>query len=503
MKIKNIFIGSLAFVTLAFTSCQNFDELAVNPNAPTIAPASLVFNGVCNDINNIYSSTPWNDASKYAQYWCVNYNYYGNQDYGWTNSPLTFGTLYNVQKMEQEAIRNGAKDVNPFAAIGKFMKSYFYTQMSLRVGDVPLTDALKSAENVFKPKYDSQKAVFQQSLKWLDEANDNLIALIGAADVSLSGDIYLGNDLRKWQKVVNTYRLRLLIHLSKKEADTDLNIKKQYSDILSNSSKYPVLTGMGDNLQYNYNSSANKYPTNPDNFGNDATRNNMAKTYVDILKDLKDPRLFVTCEPTDTALKLGKARTDFDAYEGASSGEGLDVMSTKALKGQYSFINRKRYYANYTSEPNILVGYVELCFNNAEAVNRGWATGNADDWYTKGITASMKFYGADDATIATYLAQAKVKYKGNTADGLTQILNQKYLGFFQNSGWESFYNQRRTGIPTFLVGPANANAQRIPKRWQYPLSERTTNADNWTAALKTQFDGGNTDDVNGALWIIK
>ena len=501
MKFNKLAIFILTVVGLSVSACQDFNELAINPNAPTTAPASLVFNGICNDINGLYSSAPWSDASKYAQYWCVNYEYYGNQNYGWTNSALTFGTLYNVQKMEEEAIKNGAKAVNPYAAIGKFMRAYLFTNMSLRVGDVPLSQTLQAQDAVFKPKYDSQKAVFQQSLKWLEEANDNLSTLINAADVSLSGDIYLNNDLRKWQKVVNTFRLRILVQLSKKETDTDLNIKKQFSDIISNPTKYPVLTGMSDNLQYSYNS-INKYPTNPDNFGFDATRNNMAKTYVDILKDLKDARLFVTCEPTEVAIKAGKTAKDFDAYEGASTGEGLDVMSTKALKGEYSFINRKRYYAGYIAEPNILIGYVEMCFNNAEGINRGWATGNAEDWYNKGITASMKFFGADDATITAYLAQTKVKYSGNNAAGLTQINLQKYIGFFQNSSWESFYNQRRTGIPTFLVGPANVNSQRIPKRWQYPLSERTTNAENWTSALKNQFEG-NTDNVNSDLWITK
>lgn len=501
MKFNKLAIFILTVVGLSVSACQDFNELAINPNAPTTAPASLVFNGICNDINGLYSSAPWSDASKYAQYWCVNYEYYGNQNYGWTNSALTFGTLYNVQKMEEEAIKNGAKAVNPYAAIGKFMRAYLFTNMSLRVGDVPLSQTLQAQDAVFKPKYDSQKAVFQQSLKWLEEANDNLSTLINAADVSLSGDIYLNNDLRKWQKVVNTFRLRILVQLSKKETDTDLNIKKQFSDIISNPTKYPVLTGMSDNLQYSYNS-INKYPTNPDNFGFDATRNNMAKTYVDILKDLKDARLFVTCEPTEVAIKAGKTAKDFDAYEGASTGEGLDVMSTKALKGEYSFINRKRYYAGYIAEPNILIGYVEMCFNNAEGINRGWATGNAEDWYNKGITASMKFFGADDATITAYLAQTKVKYSRNNAAGLTQINLQKYIGFFQNSSWESFYNQRRTGIPTFLVGPANVNSQRIPKRWQYPLSERTTNAENWTSALKNQFEG-NTDNVNSDLWITK
>ncbi len=501
MKFNKLAIYLLTIVGLSFTACQDFDELAVNPNAPTSAPASLVFNGLCNDLNGLYSGSPWDDASQYAQYYCVNYEYYGNQNYGWTTTAFTYGSIYNIQKMEEEAIKNGAKDVNPYAAIGRFMKAYFYTNMSLRVGDVPLSDAIKAQTGVFKPKYDSQKAVFKQSLTWLEEANTQLTTLINAADVSLSGDIYLGNDLRKWQRIVNTMRLRILVQLSKKESDTDLNIKAQFADIVNNPTKNPILTDMSGNLQYTYNS-INKYPTNPDNFGFDATRNNMAKTYVDVLKDLKDARLFVTCEPTEAAIKAGKTAADFDAYEGASTGEGLDVMSTKALKGEYSFINRKRYYANYTAEPGIIVGYVEMCFNIAEGINRGWATGNAEDWYNKGITASMKFFGASDATITTYLAQPKVKYSGNNAAGLTQINTQKYIGFFQNSGWESFYNQRRTGIPTFLVGPANVNSNRIPKRWQYPLSERVTNAENWTAALKLQFDS-NVDEINNVLWIDK
>ena len=501
MKFNKLAIYILTVVGLSFSACQDFDELAVNPNAPTSAPASLVFNGLCNDLNGLYSGAPWDDASQYAQYFCVNYEYYGNQNYGWTTTAFTYGSLYNIQKMEEEAIKNGAKEVNPYAAIGRFMKAYFYTNMSLRLGDVPLNEAVKAQSGVFKPKYDTQKAVFKQSLTWLEEANSQLTTLINAADVSLSGDIYLGNDLRKWQRIVNTMRLRLLIQLSKKVTDADLNIKGQFADIVNNPTKYPILTDINSSLQYTYNS-INKYPTNPDNFGFDATRNNMAKTYVDILKDLKDARLFVTCEPTEVAIKAGKTAKDFDAYAGASTGEGLDVMSTNALKGEYSFINRKRYYAGYTAEPGIIIGYVEMCFNIAEGINLGWATGNAEDWYNKGITASMKFFGADDATITAYLAQVKVKYSGNNAAGLTQINTQKYIGFFQNSGWEAFYNQRRTGIPTFLVGPANVNSQRIPKRWQYPLSERATNVENWTNALKLQFES-NVDDINNALWIDK
>ena len=36
-------------------------------------------------------------------------------------------------------------------------------------------------------------------------------------------------------------------------------------------------------------------------------------------------------------------------------------------------INRYRYYRTNTGEDFIIAGYAEMCFNIAEAINRGWA----------------------------------------------------------------------------------------------------------------------------------
>jgi hypothetical protein len=191
--------------------------------------------------------------------------------------------------MEEEAKKSTGKDLNPYSAMGKFLRAYFFTYMTARVGDLPLTEALKGTGNI-TPKYNTQKEVYVQILKWLEDANTDMASLIAAGDRSMTGDIYLKNDLKAWQKVVNAFRLRVLISLSKKESDGELNIKKQFSDIVSNPSKYPVMVGAADNMQYTYNSVFNKYPINPDNFGFDATRQNMAASHIDLLVSLKDPR---------------------------------------------------------------------------------------------------------------------------------------------------------------------------------------------------------------------
>jgi hypothetical protein len=295
----------------------------------------------------------------------------------------------------------------------------------------------------------------------------------------------------------------LLITLSKKESDTDLNIKQQFADMIGNPSKYPLLSSLDDNLQYIFNTTTNKYPLNPDEYGFTATRNNMSATYLNTLASLKDPRTFIVADPAPAKIAAGLTAQDYEAYVGASSGESLDDMSTKMLNGEYSPISKEKYYGTYTGEPCIQVGYIEQCFNIAEAINRGWISGNAEDYYINGIKASWTFHGASVSdNWADYYAQTSVKYKGSNTDGLTQILTQKYLGFFQNSGWEAYYNNRRTGIPTFLTGAGTANSERIAKRWQYPSSERTTNADNYNTALQSQY-GSATDDINSEMWVIK
>ena len=339
-------------------------------------------------------------------------------------------------------------------------------------------------------------------------------------------DIYYGGDLTKWQKLVNSFKLRVLLSLSKKTADNDLNVAQQFATIINTPATYPVFTGVSDDLKFTYVNTYNVYPQSPNNFGSDAQRYNMANTYVKNLTDLKDARVFVTCEPAwNLVASKGYATTDFNAFVGASTGSSIAVMYSDAIAGNLSLINRKHYYNTQTGEPDVLVGYKEMSFNIAEAINRGWITGDAEAWYKTGITESMKFYGLDPAQTSftayflpfgnslgnyaaypftfdfnAYYAQTSVKYAGGT-DGLKQILIQKYLAMFQNSGWEAYFNYRRTGYPAFDGGTGVGNNGIIPQRWGYPNAEQNLNATNWKTALSNQ--GFSSDDINGQLWLMK
>ncbi len=513
--MKRIYTSLL--VLLSFTACQDFQEIETNPNQATTVPASLLLTGVENEMLSD-SETPWSMEHRWNQYWACNYGYYGNNEYSWTNASLNYQVLKDANKMVEEAKRAGADELNPYSAMAKFFNAYFFVKMTQQVGDIPVTEALQGLENP-SPVYNSQKEVYVQVLKLLEEANSDLSSLIASGTTTVSGDILLGGDLTKWQKAVNSFTLRVLISLSKKENDAELNVKGKFASIIGNPAKYPILGGMGDNVQIVYNGTTSLYPTNPGSKGFDKGRYNMAATYVKGLTDLKDPRVFVTTNPANAKIKAGVAFDDFAAYVGASSGESLDDMTFKAGNGEYSFANQLRYYGSFVGpEPALLLGYSEQNFNIAEAINRGWINGSAESFYVQGIKSSMEFYniadgstinvtdqddnalGAVTASVTDYLAQSSVKYSVDKNIALTQILTQKYLSFFQNSGLEAFYNQRRTGVPAFLTGPGTGNGGVIPKRWLYPSAETTTNAANLRKALE-QY--GNEDSKNADLWSVK
>ncbi|HEY8930805.1 MAG TPA: SusD/RagB family nutrient-binding outer membrane lipoprotein [Mucilaginibacter sp.] len=533
---KKIGIFLLPLVTLlAVSSCKkSFEDLTQNPNVPNSVPASLLLNGIENSSLDLAGSS----SEIYNQYYIYNYNYYGNNTYDFGSGADYYTALKNVQFMEAAAAASGGAATNPYTAIGKFFRAYLFSKMSMERGDIPMTEALKGIDNL-TPKYDSQKAVMTQCLAWLESANSDMSALIAnpstggtGLGAALGGDIFFGNSLAQWQKTVNAFHLRLLIQLSKKvDSDADMNIKQQFAAIVSNPTKYPLMTGSADNMQYVYVSPTNYYTQTPDNFGQNGSRQNSSATYIGLLTSINDPRVYVAAEPARYQVDtLHKSPTDMASFIGADPGLDLGIMYNNAGLQRYSFINRKHFYSTYTGEPSIQVGYPEQEFNIAEGINRGWASGDAEAHYINGIQASMQSYaipaagGAfiayfyrpgsttgvkDDANydkfninfnFAAYYAQAGVKYTAD-ANGLTHILQQKYLALFRHSGLESYYTYRRTHVPNFTTGPGTDNGQRIALRFQYPSSERTANTKNYAAALASQY-GGN-DDINGVMWILK
>ena len=558
-RIKNIILCGVGVAILA--SCnKQIENKQQDPNNPTTITPNLVLGTVLTEMSGVSGSSAvgslggvnsWDLVHGWNQYHCQNYDYYGTNIYTWSdngtstdnavntsNGPFnSYLAIKNVVQMETEADKlYGA--TNAYEAVGRFIKAYYFYNLTMLLGDVPLTDALK-APAVLTPAYTTQEQVFGYVLNQLDTANADLATLIGQngtsqADIlSSSQDIYYGGNLAKWQKLVNTFKLRVLVALSNKAGDATLNVPARFAAVLGNPTQYPIFASQADDFQFNYNPGGSNtystYPFNPSNFGSIAGRFNTSYTYVNALTTLNDPRVFITCEPAWGLSNIDTANPcQFKFFVGASIGETEGTMYNQASAGILSFFNRKRYYSNFTGDPDVIVGYKEMLFNIAEGLERGWAaTSTAASYYQAGIKTSMGFYGIDvtqhsftawflpasaNAVTqvqaypftfdwATYYAQSSVSLSSTQSTAISQIVLQKYLAMYETSGYEGYYNWRRTGSPAFQGGAGIGNNGVVPLRWSYPTTEQIQNSANWSAALKSQ--GFSADDLNQKMWVLQ
>ena len=531
----NLFVV-IAFIVIATTGCQKGDLLS-NPNAGSqnsVVPASLLLNhltyslatggGVTDGRAGAVNEMPWNLPATFSQFHISNYQYYrGNNFYSWSNSVTNYDMLKYANLLQVQATKSYGATPNVYSALAKFFKAYCFIWLSQRVGDIPMSQAGDIAN--LTPAYDNQHDVYKNSLALLDTANTQMVNLGTAnANVLVGGDIYGLTNLQ-WQKVINSYKLRVLMSLSKRSIDNaDLMIPAQFATIFNNPAKYPVFTSNGDNVKFTFNAAFNPYPIFPSNqpYNN---YSNICKTYLDLTTSTNDPRTFIAATPSLAQLKSCKTIGNFSAYVGADINSDLTTLSAMSGKDSFSFANYSRYYssiAGANAEPYIVIGFPELCFNIAEAINLGWVTSaNSVTWYNKGIGASLAIYGLTQGQklqigdvagtslgfvtvdIDAFTNNPAVIYHGDDTIGRAQILVQKYIAFFENSGWEAFYNWRRTGVPNFSQGGIGigTSGNRIPRRWQYPQDEVNYNSDNYLKAITTQFAG--KDDLTKDTWLTK
>jgi len=475
--MKRIF--TLAILFFVIQSCD-FEEYQDDPNRTAEANPSLVLtNLIANTFNNLDLTAQlasrmmvWVDGQDLSQY------------YNWNRSGFgAFGQLRQTVKMIEEAERTG---LSQYTALAKFFQAYHYYQLTMTFGDVPFSQSLGGFDENFTPTYDSQEDVFAGILQLLEEANQELG--LATSDTEIFGDVLFEGDILKWRKSINSFRLRVLMTLSNKEGNSSIDIRQQFRRIVEDPTSYPIMDSNNDNLALqHYDVAGSRYPY----FNNQNLKvaYPLETTLVELLKEREDPRLFAIANPNT----ISNDPNDFNSYGGLDGSAPFDDLQAEFLSGVGSFPD-SRYSDEPIAEPSVTMSFAELQFILAEAVELSWITGDAAIFYNRGIEANMRFYGIGDAS--AYLAHPLVAY--SSANGIELINTQKYLTFFFSGGWEPFYNQRRTGFPTFST--TDFNGGQIPIRWMYPLSELNLNRENVEAAINSQFNG--EDTINGTMWLL-
>lgn len=481
-------ILSLACFMLSMGACKKFEDFQTDPNRTTLATPDLILSTVEQQALKNISLGAGMASRQLVNVESVSQEQY----YNWLRSGFDrYNNLRQVYKMSQEAERTGKPSYMPLAL---FFKCWHMFELTMTFGDIPYSEALQGDNDVFQPKYDTQQQVFLQILNDLEQANSLLSNEMNKVD----GDLIYQGNMRKWKQAVNAFTLKVLMTLSNKENDDALNIRQRFTKIVNDPANYPLFESNTDNLALPYYDIVNnRYPYYNNN--GIQTANYMEKTFVDLLKSLQDPRLFRYAAPA-RALVNEYGANDFRSYNGVLGSAPNNDNAAQVVTGRISNIHN-RYYDEPINEPALGLSFAEQQFILAEAVVRGWINGNATSFYREGVQAALAFTAVPQVRIDAYLAQSALQQLTPGAE-IKEIITQKYIASFMLPGWGAFYEQRRTGFPTFDVsGGAVLNNGRVPKRWMYPADEVQNNQVNVTAAIDRQYPAG--DNINGEMWLIK
>lgn len=511
MKLKHIIIAAIGMgLIMPITSCTSkFDDYNTDQNATTTVTPGMLATNLIIDMMNL-------GGSKYSVYdnmrnkqiaWAEGsaesdqYNLFGRVSFD------TYTSLTNAQKMLIEAETATEEVQNSYKGLAKFFKAHHLFYLSMQVGDIPYSDSNAAEEGNIKPVYDTQKDVMSQVLSDLEEAQSFF-----ASGDTFDGDPVLNGDPEKWRKVCVAFELKVLMNLSKKVGDADLQVKERFVRLATTDN---LMTSNDDNLQLVYsNTGDQQYPL----YQNDHVQYLMvSSTIVNPLKEYNDYRLFYYADPAPYALENGTTASDWEAYMGIDP--AAIQSDNNVLHGQGKDCGPNPRYLEPEGEPLMYVSYMEQNFILAEAALRGWISGNASDYYKTAIRASMEFIA--DATpnneefhhghpitqeyINEYLTQDAIQLNGDFNHDLEMILLQKYLGsFLQHPEDDCFYDNRRTGYPVLPVNPEsnmNTDPTKLPVRWMYPQAELDYNRENVQTAINRQYGG--TDDYNKLMWILQ
>ena len=492
--MNNFKIIVFLIMAVVIASCEDLD-INNNPNKVSETHPSLLLTNITTAAFQVKGT-----GAMYASRMIVQTDGEStSQFYKWDRASFdAYNSLRQVTKMIEEAERISD---DSYKGIGYFFRAYYFYDLALTFGDVPYADALKGeTEALYQPKYSTQEDVFLGILSELEMAN----SLLDGSDI-ISGDPIFNGDVSKWKKLVNSFRLKVLLTLSKKVGSSSLDIKNEFAAIYNSQS---IIATPDESAKLEFVDVVDSRYTefNSSGYGSGLY---MASTFVDMLKERQDKRLFAIASQTKNAKEAGLAIHDFSSYAGGNPVIPYNDVNLLAAAGKVSKVN-DRYTKDPTAEAHNLLSFSEVQFILAEAAVKGWiSSANAQAFYENGIKANFQFYNTyakeyeayyTQAEAANYIAGANVNFLNATTDEekLALIITQKYLTSFLQGGWNMYFDHLRTGYPVFpYIG-----SDTPPTRWLYPLDEYNNNSVNVTEAISRQFGSAN-ESIRNLTWWLK
>ncbi|WP_134091480.1 SusD/RagB family nutrient-binding outer membrane lipoprotein [Olivibacter sp. XZL3] len=461
-NIKGL-LALAVIASLGLNGCKDFLDVNENPNNPDTAEPSLLLPTVEASIGQVVGNAFQVYGGMWAQYWTQNPSssqYRAIDQYNQTNSATdrVWLTIYrNALNNAQIMINNQESSNDHFRGIAYLLKAYTFQVATDAFGDIPLSEALRGNE-YGSPRYESQQTVYDSIFMYIDQGQ--ALLAVGNAAAPGSQDMIFQGDISKWQAFGNTLKLKAYLRLSQVDAE------KARAGIEALYASNPTFLEEDASIAYST-TGGNENPLYNEMVNLGYTQNLVASgTAVTAFVRNGDARRFAFYSPLS-----GQDTIAYIPQGSYSSNSGKQVSPPSALVGGHA--NNP---ASATA-PVKVISAAESYFLQAEAVARGWASGDTRALFEQGIRESFSAVNlAGEAD--TYIANgADAQLPADMEGQIKAIITQKYFAMCGFQGFEAWTEWRRTGYPSFLVRSAASviGGDRMPLRLIYPSNEVNTN----------------------------
>ena len=354
-----------------------------------------------------------------------------------------YTNLYELKIIIDKCSTGGSEEGNYHTlGIAQVLSAYNLAILTDMFGDVPWSEALQPGV-IFTPKLDRQQDIYTQIFKFLDDAIENLNK--ESVFPSLGDqDLIYGGDPTLWKKFAFGLKARYTMRLS--------HITPAYADVISYADS--SFTSSDEQCQYNYNGTTTNSPFYQ--FFQDRDYFGASQSFHDKLVARNDPRDAVF----------------FEAYPGTGDLIFAPNGTPNQVQGTYGISA-----ISTITAPTYLMSYHELEFLKAEAYVRLNNLPDAETALQNGIAAAFEKVniGLTSADAADYYT-TDVKPKFDT-DPLSEVMNQKYIAFFEEESLEAYNDYRRLeAMGDDVIQLDNPkNATQFPLRYTYGADDVTTN----------------------------
>ncbi|HEU5290406.1 MAG TPA: SusD/RagB family nutrient-binding outer membrane lipoprotein, partial [Cyclobacteriaceae bacterium] len=251
--ILTIRTGVLALVLLIVSSCDDWMDDNINPNAVLSAPPSQMLASAVGTFGFVAGGS---DLFRYSAIWSQqitaqagrqteNYSKYNLSD---TEVNGVWRTnLYGAILMDlEQLLKSDPVTTHPhYFGMAKVLKAFTYTYLVDFWGDVPFSEALQGASNV-QPAIDDDAVIYPQLLTLLDEAIIDLKATSASLTGPGNNDYIFTGNASKWIRTANVLKLRIYLKLANTPGFNTADI----ATFITNTPATEFMTANSDDFQH-------------------------------------------------------------------------------------------------------------------------------------------------------------------------------------------------------------------------------------------------------------